>query len=507
MVSALGYQVLHCNGQRVSQRVLEPGRPSNQRAFASVFDLLPHLVKGDNVLTFELGNGWSSSAGGQPGAAAQPPSLFVNGTVTLPGGATIALRLGGSGWTSNVGAVTFDSVYNGEHRDLRQGAGSDWLKADYDASAWVPVMPTSVPCAKTWQGKTMQQCSGPTELAVQKIALAELMVLPPLFIRPADRSKPVSNSSCELATEGTAGASITASCGSRSIASVTFANYGEVGGSCSAGLAAGKKCSLDLKSAASTACVNRNKCTLSCVITDQEVTNCTVNGVAVELSPDPCKDTVKSLGLFVTCGANESDKPALPRAEPPAFLVDFGLNIAGVVRLKAPSAPVDGQTIVICHCEVLNHPPLSDEKPHGACWLGNPGLNANQIGSLASAESVGQRYTERRLATAELHHPWLSLRRDFGAGITGFIRCDGGENRSKYHHAEQQPASIQRAHPEDSGRGRQYPLSNTQDIFTDCPQRSERLGWLGDAGISAEEANYNFGWNHWLLHAFSDANF
>ena len=58
-------------------------------------------------------------------------------------------------------------------------------------------MPTSVPCAETWQGKTTQQCSGPKELAVQKIALAELMVLPPLFIRPADRSKPVSNSSCE----------------------------------------------------------------------------------------------------------------------------------------------------------------------------------------------------------------------------------------------------------------------------------------------------------------------
>ena len=78
---------------------------------ASVFDLLPHLVKGDNVLTFELGNGWSSSAGGQPGAAVQPPSLFVNGTVTLQGGATIALRSGGSGWTSNVGAATFDSVF------------------------------------------------------------------------------------------------------------------------------------------------------------------------------------------------------------------------------------------------------------------------------------------------------------------------------------------------------------------------------------------------------------
>jgi len=33
---------------------------------------------------------------------------------------------------------------------------------------------------------------------------------------------------------------------------------------------------------------------------------------------------------------------------------------------------VDGQTIVVRHCEVLNHAPLSQETQHGACWLGNP---------------------------------------------------------------------------------------------------------------------------------------
>lgn len=33
---------------------------------------------------------------------------------------------------------------------------------------------------------------------------------------------------------------------------------------------------------------------------------------------------------------------------------------------------------------------------------------------------------------------------------------------------------------------------NTQDIVTDCNQRDERLGWMGDAAISAEEAAYNF---------------
>jgi alpha-L-rhamnosidase len=35
-------------------------------------------------------------------------------------------------------------------------------------------------------------------------------------------------------------------------------------------------------------------------------------------------------------------------------------------------------------------------------------------------------------------------------------------------------------------------LSNLMSIPTDCPQRDERHGWLGDAHLSAEEAVYNF---------------
>ena len=35
-------------------------------------------------------------------------------------------------------------------------------------------------------------------------------------------------------------------------------------------------------------------------------------------------------------------------------------------------------------------------------------------------------------------------------------------------------------------------LSNLMSIPTDCPQRDERLGWLGDAHLTTEEAVYNF---------------
>jgi len=46
-------------------------------------------------------------------------------------------------------------------------------------------------------------------------------------------------------------------------------------------------------------------------------------------------------------------------------------------------------------------------------------------------------------------------------------------------------------------------LSNLMSIPTDCPQRDERMGWLGDAHLTAEEAMYNFYmlgfYKKWLL--------
>ena len=39
-------------------------------------------------------------------------------------------------------------------------------------------------------------------------------------------------------------------------------------------------------------------------------------------------------------------------------------------------------------------------------------------------------------------------------------------------------------------------LANLMSIPSDCPQRDERKGWLGDAGISVDESLYNFDSGH-----------
>ena len=118
-VSAQGYYILYCNGQRVSKHVLQPGRASVSRIFYSNIDIAPFLRQGTNVLGVSMGSGWHANSGGNmPGAVQSPPSFFLNGTVQLTDGHTVSLT-SNSSWKSGLGVITYDSVYIGERRDLR----------------------------------------------------------------------------------------------------------------------------------------------------------------------------------------------------------------------------------------------------------------------------------------------------------------------------------------------------------------------------------------------------
>jgi alpha-L-rhamnosidase len=376
VVSALGYQALYCNGHRVSQHILEPGRQSNKRVFFSVFDLTPYLTKGPNVIAVELGNGWSAAQGNQPGATQQPPSLFLNGSAKLEGGRAFPLHSGvGNGWSSNAGSRLYDSVYVGETRNFTHPLSlPHWRAFGYNDSDWVPVVATGTPKQLTLQTRP---------------AVVELAVLPALWVRSANRTTPL--------TPGTG---------------------------------------------------NRT----------------------APLTP----------------GTGNS------------FLVDFGQNIAGAVRLRTPTAAADGQVIVVRHCEVLNHPPLSAEPALGACWLGNPGLNSNQNGELAHATSVDT-YVLSSNGTwnGEWLQPEFTVHGFRFAEISGLSSLAPSDVMAVVVGANiTQSSSLRLSNPLIekiqnatvwSQRG------NTQDIFSDCPQRDERLGWMGDAAISTEEAMYNFG--------------
>lgn len=151
---------------------MEPGRTSNKHVFFSRFDLAPHLRKGANVIAASLGNGWEASDGDQPGSTQQPPSFYLDATIALAdatsrdsGGVaqTVVRVVTNTSWSSSVGAITYNSVYQGERRDLRLSTPG-WQSSGFDASGWRAA-------ERTTTDKLLAQQTRP--------AVVELMVLTP----------------------------------------------------------------------------------------------------------------------------------------------------------------------------------------------------------------------------------------------------------------------------------------------------------------------------------------
>jgi hypothetical protein len=344
LISALGYQVLHCNGRRVApRRKLEPGRTSAARVFFSRFDLGNLLRRGKNVLAVSLGNGWEVNAGNQPGAVQQPPALYLDANITLrssssssvpdtaaaaPGAAVVHLT-SNSSWVSAAGRVVYDSVYQGERQDMRI-AKPGWANVGFDASDWVPAV------VGGGSGKQLTEQTRP--------AVVELMALQPRSIQAINISHPSPHHrgvTCGSVEEDTP---MLLTCPNSTIKSVQFAQYGTPTGGCPAsGLKPGQ-CSRDLTPALTAACVGKESCTVECRScgdsalhtqphTDTAGTtgvaasppppcanSCSVDGKTIVPSHDPCEGTKKTVVVAVSCIVHT---PPPPTPKQHGFLLDF----------------------------------------------------------------------------------------------------------------------------------------------------------------------------------------
>jgi alpha-L-rhamnosidase len=155
------------------------------------------------------------------------------------------------------------------------------------------------------------------------------------------------------------------------------------------------------------------------------------------------------------------------------LVVDFGQNLAGWCRLIVDQP--EGTDIRVRHGEVLG--------ADGSLYVDNLGT-ARQADSYTTAggqEVFEPRFTVHGFRYAEI----MGLSGGLGPGAV--TACTVGSDTPRTGSFECSAAGVNRLYTNIDWSQRDNFLS----IPTDCPQRNERLGWLGDAQIFVRTAAYN----------------
>ncbi|HPW18142.1 MAG TPA: family 78 glycoside hydrolase catalytic domain [Candidatus Aminicenantes bacterium] len=163
------------------------------------------------------------------------------------------------------------------------------------------------------------------------------------------------------------------------------------------------------------------------------------------------------------------------RLENGAWIVDFGQNFSGWVRLRAEGPA--GTEIRVRHAELL----------HGDGTL-NVGPNENAEAADAYVLRGGG---------PEVFEPRFTYHGFRYAEVSGYPGEPGdGAFEGRFVHTDvRRTGELRTSDPLVDAIHRNTvwgQLSNLMSVPTDCPQRDERHGWLGDAHLSAEQAFYNF---------------
>jgi alpha-L-rhamnosidase len=166
---------------------------------------------------------------------------------------------------------------------------------------------------------------------------------------------------------------------------------------------------------------------------------------------------------------------SVAQPEPGAYVYNMGTNFAGFVRLRVAKAE-PGRKIVLRFAERLN--------PDGTLYTTNlRGARATDtyICKGKGTETWQPRFTFHGFQYVEVTgypgkpdlNTILGVELTSATPVVGSFECSDAMANTLYHNICQ----TQRA--------------NFIDIPTDCPQRDERLGWMGDAQIYVRTATYN----------------
>jgi alpha-L-rhamnosidase len=166
---------------------------------------------------------------------------------------------------------------------------------------------------------------------------------------------------------------------------------------------------------------------------------------------------------------------AVDRLPDGRFIVDFGQNHAGRVRLRIPASSA-GQRVQIRHAEVLQDGDLCLEPLRSA--------HATDVVTLTGAPVEWEpRFTVHGYRYVEITGWPVDLQAD--DIISRVIHTDS-PRRGWFRSSDN---TVNRLHENVVWSLR----SNTLEIPTDCPQRDERLGWTGDIQVFAPTAAFLYG--------------
>ncbi|WP_262286789.1 glycoside hydrolase family 78 protein [Micromonospora sp. MA102] len=138
--SGLAYQVLHLNGKRVGDAVLDPGFTDYaDTVLYATHDVTDLLTEGQNVLGGELGRGFYGMITRNVWRWQQPPwhgepRLLARLVVDHPDGSRTEI-VSDDAWRVSDGPTLSNSLYEGETYDARREPAG-WSTAGFDDSEW-----------------------------------------------------------------------------------------------------------------------------------------------------------------------------------------------------------------------------------------------------------------------------------------------------------------------------------------------------------------------------------
>ena len=178
---------------------------------------------------------------------------------------------------------------------------------------------------------------------------------------------------------------------------------------------------------------------------------------------------------------------AITNPKPGMWVADFGQNMAGIVQIsiRQDQNITRGSKIILRHAEILQHPPYGTLD--GTLYYKN----------LRSAQATDV-YISNGNGKEVVYSPTFTQHGFRYCEITGLNKPPtlndvlAFEMHSDLEHNGVFTTSSPLMNQIQSNTVWSQ-KSNLMSIPTDCDQRDERKGWLGDIGLSAEECTYNFG--------------